>query len=115
MPIQILAKLRPDSTNITHIYSPPAGGRSLIRRIKIVNNSNQARGFSIYFDPFGAEYDEDTAIFFNTTIQIQETLNEEEDSTAGLYELVNGQGSLAVSTSVADDLLFFIFGEEFAI
>lgn len=109
MPNDFTRALRPTSTSPEEIFTNNNGQETVvINCIFIVNLVSASRNYSIYLDPIGATWAEETAIAFSTAISGNSLVIIE---CAGGIPLVNKEGTIAVQTSNANSLNFTIYGE----
>ena len=101
-----LGQLRPANTTAASIYSP-TGETSVIRSIVICNTTATTAAFRIFHDDDGTTYDQTTALFYDSPINGNETV--EIDT---YWPMNNSAGNLAVRTDTASALTFTVYGAE---
>lgn len=101
-----LAQSRPSDTNAVSVLSPTGSQIFEVMTIYIANNTGSARKFRLFHDEDGTTYDENTAIYYDKTVDANDTLKL---TDCGIW-LRNENGNLAVRTDSADALTFTVFG-----
>ena len=101
-----LGQLRPADTNAASLYSP-TGESAIIKSLIICNTTATAATFRIFLDDDGTTYDQTTALFYDTNINGNETV--EIDT---YWPMNNSAGNLAVRTGTSSALTFTAFGAE---
>ncbi len=104
---KILGQLRPSNTTATSVYSPPVNTIGIIKSITICNTTGSAVTFRVFLDDDGTTYDESTALFYDVTINANETITD-----VAFRGMNNSSGNLAVRTSSANALTFTVAGAE---
>lgn len=102
-----LGQLRPANTSAASLYSPGAGVTAIISTVWVCNTSASVVTFRIFVDDDGTTYDESTALFWDTTLAANSTV---ELNT--YIAMNNSSGNLAVRTGSASTLTFTAFGAE---
>ena len=107
-PQRQLAQSRPSVTTAVAAWTVPYFGQYEIRLITVVNTStSQSVDISIFHDPTGSVYDEDTALVYKWTLAPGDIFQ-----FGGEDEITDYQfnGSIGVMASVADVANFKIYG-----
>ena len=103
---KVLAQLTPAVTSVVTAYTLPANTEVEIREIAVVNVANQDRDYEFHLDNDGSTYN-------NTTIIGEGSVVRDLDGDRILsITMDNEGGTVGVSTSVANDLTFTIWGVE---
>jgi len=102
-----LGQLRPGDTNAATIYSPGSNIVARIVSIFVCETSGTARTFRIFLDKDGTTYDQTTALFYDSAVAANSTVQIE----GGIF-MENPAGNLAVRSSNASSLTFTVYGEE---
>lgn len=110
MGFQLLGQLRPANTTAASVYSPPASTETIISMVKCANVSALPANVRIFLDDDGTTYDETTALHWDVTVGVGETLE-----VTGPITMNDASGNLAVRTSVADAINFTVFGNEVSV
>ena len=101
-----LGQLRPANTTAASLYSP-SSGNTIIKSVVICNTSGAAATFRIFVDDDGTTYDETTALYWDTDIAVDTTVQIDT-----FWSMNNSSGNLAVRTDTANALTFTAFGAE---
>lgn len=102
---QQLGQLRPANTTAASLYSPGASEIAVIKTIVICNVTTTSAKFRIFIDDNGTTYDQTTALFYDTTIAGNTTVQLDT-----FYSMNDSTGNLAVRTDIADAINFTAFG-----
>ena len=102
---QQLGQLRPANTTAASLYSPGASEIAVIKTIVICNTISTPAKFRIFVDDNGTTYDETTALFFDTSIGGNTSVQLDT-----FYAMDDATGNLAVRTDTANALNFTAFG-----
>lgn len=102
-----LGQLRPANTNAASLVSPPDNTRLVIKTLVICNTTSSLATYRIFLDDNGSTYDETTALFYDVSIQGNQTVQIDT-----YYCMNNSSGNLAVRTNTANALTFTAFGAE---
>jgi len=102
---QQLGQLRPANTTAASIYSPGASETAVISTLVICNQTTSAATYRIFIDNDGSTYDQSTALWYDTTIDANTTVQYQ--THIGMDD---ASGNMAVRTSSANALTFTIFG-----
>jgi hypothetical protein len=102
-----LGQLRPANTNAASIYSPASGVTAIIKNITVCNTTANNVVFSIYHHETGTTYDQTTALYYQVTIQKNQTL-----TLTAFMAMKTAGGNLAVQTGTASALTFTVYGAE---
>lgn len=104
---KVLGQIRPSDTNPVSLYSPGANKSIIIKSVYVCNTSGIAATFRIFLDDNGTTYDESTALFWDTSIGPDTTV--ELDTFISMNDQT---GNLGVRSSNANALTFTAFGAE---
>ena len=102
-----LAQSRPGDTNAVSIYSPATSTNATIKKIWVCNTASTTQKFRIFLDQDGTTYDETTALFWDTALVTDTTLEIDAD-----WPMDKSTGNLAVRTDSASAFTFTVFGSE---
>ena len=106
-----LAQISPTDTNINVALDNPQGLSIEVNSILICNTTAVATTFDIYSDKTNIDsktYDESNAIFFEATIEANQTIHVNGDN---LIILDDASCSIAVKVGTASAITFSFFGE----
>lgn len=106
---KVLAQLRPSNTAAQSLYVPTNRTKAVIYGIFVCNQTSGKLGFDVYIDSDGTTYDGTTAIYYGTTVDVNNTVHIEID--AGIA-LTYG-GSLGCRSNSADNVTFTVYGIEY--
>lgn len=105
---QQLGQIRPSSANTpTQLYAAKSGIESTISSILVCNTSGASATFKMYNDDDGTDTDESTAIYWNITVEANQTL----EITPKIM-LRDADGEVSAESSVANALTFTAYGAE---
>lgn len=104
---QQLGQLRPANTTAASIYSPGVGVTTIVKTIILCEVLGGAATFRIFHDDDGTTYDEDSALYWDSPIAANQTI---EIST--FIAMDDSNGNLAVRTDTADAINFTVYGAE---
>ena len=102
---QQLGQSRPASTTAESLYSPGASEIAIIKTIYVCNTTTAAAAFRIFVDDNGTTYDETTALFFDSNVDANQTV---ELNT--FISMNDSTGNLGIRTDTASALTFTAFG-----
>ena len=102
-----LGQLRPADTNATSVYSPAANTTGVIKTILVCNTSASSAKFRIFLDDDGTTYTEATALFWDTPIASDTTVD-----FCTLLPMNNSAGNLAFRTDTINALTITVAGFE---
>lgn len=102
-----LGQLRPANTTAASLYSPGAGVIAIIKTIYVCNTSASTAKFRIFLDDDGTTYTEATALFWDTPIASDTTVE-----ICTFVAMNNSAGNLAFRTDTASVLTATVFGAE---
>lgn len=89
------------------LYSPGASTTGIIKSLTVCNQSGASATYRIYVDDDGTTYDQTTALFYDVTIDANET------HVLSVYWPMNdATGNLAVESDTNNALTFTAFGLE---
>lgn len=101
-----LAKRRPTTTDPETAWQPDFFGQYDIGLVNACNTGDEDAEISIYHDPTGTTYTEDTALVWKFTLRPGDVLQ-----LFGDISDYRKEGSIGVESSVPDIVLFKIYGE----
>ncbi len=104
---EVLGQARENSTNAVSVYSPPASTYTKITGITLCNQSGAAATFRLFLDNDGTTYDQTTALFYDVSLAINETLQIDVK-----WFMSYSAGNLAYRSSVANAITITVFGVE---
>ena len=102
-----LGQHRINSTTATSLYSPGAGVTAIIKSVIVCNQTATSADFRLFIDDDGTTFDESTALFFDTPVGANSTV--EIDT---FWPMNNSAGNLATRTDTANAITFTAFGVE---
>jgi hypothetical protein len=102
-----LGQLRPANTTAASLYSPAASTTWVAKSLWICNTSGAPAKARVFHDENGSTYDETTALFWDITIEADETITVN-DLMAGS----DSSGNIGVRTDTANALTFTLYGAE---
>lgn len=100
-----LAQSRPTDTTAVSVYSPDGGEVVNIVEIIVCNTTTASATYKIFHDEDGTDYDEDTALFFDTPLTAKST-----DIHEVNWWMRNEDGNLAVEQGTASACTFTFTG-----
>ncbi len=103
---RVLAQVRLATTTIQQIYNSPLGTLSICTSVIIVNTSGAAKTFRFCLDENGTTFDKSTALFWDTNIDKNQTIQIEWEVSLNH----DGNGNIAFRTNGANDLTITLFG-----
>lgn len=103
---EVLAQVRPADTNINQIYNSPVGTLTILTSMYIVNTSGAAKTFRFCLDEDGTTFDESTALFWDTNIDKNQTIQIPLEIALNH----NGSGNIAFRSSGNLALTITVFG-----
>ena len=107
----ILAQARPSTTDPTSIYSPSSNSaKTEITLVTVCNTSGGAAAFRVFIDNDGTTYDESTALFWDTPVNADTTVEILDHHSS--WWMTDESGNLAVRTDTANAFTFTVFGME---
>lgn len=103
-----LAQLRPSTTAVQSIYSPPGTGAIEVFAIQmlVVNPSAVKVNYRIFQDADGTTYNEGTALYWDKSIDPNRS------TTLAIGPMSNVNGNIAVQVSAASTITFTLIGTE---
>ena len=103
-----LAQARENSTNAVSIYSPAVNIKSaVIKTIILCEQAGAVATFRIFLDTNGTTYDQTTAMYYDVTLQANETMQIDT-----YWPMNDSTGNLAYRSSVANAITITVFGLE---
>ena len=102
---QQLAQARENSTDAVSVFSPAANTVAVIKNVMVCNQSGAGATFRIFMDNDGTTYSEVTAMFYDTPIAANTTIQIDT-----FWAMNDSTGNLAYRSSVANALTITIFG-----
>lgn len=107
-----LGQARPSDTSAASIYSPDAEEiNTEITLIVVCNVSGAARTFRIFHDENGTTYDATTALFYDTPLNADETIEIPYEEGSGIW-MRDPSGNLAVRSDSGNGITFTVYGKE---
>ena len=102
-----LAQSRPAGTTAASVYSPGASTTAVIKTIFVANTSGAGAKFRLFLDDNGTTYDETTALFWDTPVDADATV--QIDTTIAMND---ASGNLAFRTDTGNALTITVIGAE---
>lgn len=102
-----LGQSRPGNTTAASLYSPADGVVAEITGIVVAETAGTGAAFRICHDEDGTTYDETTALYWDTPVAANTSIERE----MSIY-MVDPSGNLSVRTDTAGALTFTVYGLE---
>ena len=102
-----LGQLRPANATAASLYSPGASTTTIIKSIVVCNVTASDLTFRLFLDDNGTTYDETTALFYDTIIEGNSTVQVDT-----YYAMNNTAGNLAFRSSSGNALTATCSGAE---
>ena len=102
---KLLAQARENSTNAVSVYNQIITQEAYIDQIILCNTSGAPCTVRLFFDEDGTTYDETTALFFDSNVDANQTV---ELNT--FISMNDSTGNLGIRTDTASALTFTAFG-----
>jgi len=107
MALKQLGQARENSTNAVKVYSPNINIDSVVTTIVLCEQAGATATFRIFIDDNGTTYDQSTALYYDVTLQANETLQIDTS-----WPMSDTRGNLAYRSSVANAITITVFGTE---